>query len=182
MLAVATRKRPLLISSFRTWRSHQPSNSSHDLIAAMQNSRQLPKQTIWLSQLPVNFEIAPIRVINAMYLFYPRAIVCCGMAENRAYLSLEQQAKGPSQSLQTLFDLPSLLAETHITEISNDAGSYVCNALYYQVLKTIQENSLAIPCLFIHVPLLKASSRFYRESTASLIQADMVSVINKIYS
>lgn len=148
----------------------------------MQSSDQLPQHTIWLSQLPVNFKIAPIRVLNAMYLLYPRAIICCGMAESRAYLSLEQQAKGPLHNLQTLFDLPHLLAETQLTKISDDAGSYVCNTLYYQVLKTIQDNSLAIPCLFIHVPSFKSSDRSHKESISALIQADMVAVLNKICS
>lgn len=148
----------------------------------MQKDKQLPQHTIWISQLPVNFEIAPIRVINAIRLFRPRAIICCGMAENRAYLSLEQQAKSPSQTFQTLFNLPALLENTHLTTISQDAGSYVCNALYYQILKTIQEDSTAIPCLFVHVPKIKTKATLFREeSTSKLIQADMFSIVNKIY-
>ena len=172
---------PLLVTSFRAWRSHQPSNASHDLLAAMQQAGQLPNNTIWLANLPVSFKIAPIRVINAMYRFAPRAIVCCGMAENRPLLSLERQARGTSQTLQTSFDLHSLLQGTHLSEISDDAGSYVCNALYYYVLEAIQNRARSnplrsnrvIPCLFIHVPLLN-------KKTQTFVQADLFSVLNKI--
>ena len=182
---------PLLITSFRPWRSHQPSNSSQDLIAAIKSAGQLPNHTVWLPQVPVNFELAPIRVINAMYRFRPRAIVCCGMAENRPYLSLEQQAKRPlatylsttysPEALQTSFDLTNLLADTQLCEISYDAGSYVCNALYYRVLEAIHQQAVPVPCLFVHVPVLKAQPQFLnRDTTSALIQADMLSVLNKI--
>ncbi len=142
---------------------------------------QLPERTIWLSQVPVNFEIAPIRVINAMYRLRPRAVVCCGMAEKRAYLSLEQQGKGADQNLQTSLDLANLLEDTRLSEISYDAGNYVCNALYYRVLEAIQKRTIfhpsggvnAIPCLFVHVPVLEASTQVW-------VQTDMHSVLNKL--
>lgn len=139
----------------------------------MSAAGQLPAQTVWLSQVPVSFAIAPIRVINAMYRFCPRAVVCCGMAEKRAYLSLEQQGKGAAQSLQTDLNLVELLADTRLSQISDDAGDYVCNALYYQVLQAIQKRAITTPCLFVHVPVL-------RESTRSLIQSDMRLVLNKV--
>jgi len=139
----------------------------------MADAGQLPERTIWLSQVPVSFEMAPIRVINALYRFRPRAVVCCGMAEKRAYLSLEQQGKSVSRSLQTGLNLADLLADTHLSEISHDAGDYVCNALYYRVLAAIQESAIAMPCLFVHVPVLTALTR-------SLIQADMQLVLDKV--
>lgn len=151
----------------------------------MQQAEQFPKNTVWLANLPVNFELAPVRVINAMYRLWPRAIVCCGMAENRALLSLERQAKGPLKVLQTSLNLDSLLLGTHLSEISNDAGSYVCNALYYRVLESVLESmqnwtmpnrrckSTVIPCLFVHVPPLN-------DKTQTFVQADLFSVLNKI--
>ncbi|PZO13083.1 MAG: peptidase C15 [Leptolyngbya foveolarum] len=147
----------------------------------MSAAGQLPERTIWLSQVPVSFAIAPIRVINAMYRFRPRAVVCCGMAEKRAYLSLEQQGKGTDQNLQTCLNLADLLMDTRLSKISDDAGDYVCNTLYYRVLEAIQAQAIlhrrgsanATPCLFVHVPVLSAS-------TQALIQSDMHSVLNKV--
>lgn len=147
----------------------------------MHSAGQLPEQTIWLCNLPVNFEIAPLRVINAIYRYRPRAIVCCGMAENRALLSWERQARGASKVLRTCLDLEYLIADAPLSEISDDAGQYVCNALYYRVLEVTLRDAIAtslcagleIPCVFVHVPMLS-------EKTRSLIQMDMFSVLNKL--
>jgi pyroglutamyl-peptidase len=49
-----------------------------------------------------------------------------------------------------------LSAATQWTEISDDAGNYVCNDLYYRVLAYIEQYQLSMRCLFIHVPPLNA--------------------------
>ena len=164
---------PLLITSFRPWRSHQRSNASHDLIAAMQAAGQLPRDTVWLAQVPVNFQLAPIAVISEIYRVRPRAVICCGMAENRPYLSLEQQAKGASDYRQTHLDLADLLADTWLSEVSYDAGGYVCNWLYYCVLQAIETSAMELPCLFVHVPVLSTYTQRW-------IQRDLSAVLKKV--
>lgn len=37
-------------------------------------------------------------------------------------------------------------------KVSNSAGTFVCNCLYYNILKHISENSLSVKALFIHLP------------------------------
>lgn len=40
-------------------------------------------------------------------------------------------------------------------EISCDAGNYLCNNIYYNVLKIIKENNLKCKMLFIHIPMIE---------------------------
>ncbi|MGB7086825.1 MAG: peptidase C15 [Phormidesmis sp.] len=150
---------PILITSFQPWRAHQPTNSSDELIAELYRQRQLSDDVVWLRQVPVSFQMAPIQVISEIYRVRPRLVICCGMAESRACLSLEQQAKGPHQVLTTAINLPDLLVGTSLTEISDDAGSYVCNHLYYSVLEFIDRATIDTVSLFIHVPILRSGNR-----------------------
>ncbi len=76
------------------------------------------------------------------------------MAETRHRLSIEQQAVCKERILQTAVDTQDLLTKTTQTEISYDAGNYVCNHLYYQVLSAIETSKLDTVALFVHVPVL----------------------------
>jgi pyroglutamyl-peptidase len=145
---------PILITSFRPWRAHQRSNSSDDLLTQLQRAGRLPANAILLRQITVNFELAPIQVIPQICLYQPKLIVCCGMAERRPYLSLERQGAHQGELRQTRLDLPALVRNTLHTQISDDAGSFVCNYLYYRLLDYVQQQALASQVLFIHVPVL----------------------------
>ncbi len=168
---------PILITSFQPWRSHQKTNSSDDLIEAIAAHKQLPKDIIWLRQLPVNFQTASIRVISEMQRLRPRAVICCGMAESRAYLSIESQAKGRSKGrfsvLKTPANIADLMTDTVLSEVSNDAGSYVCNRLYYDVLQFIQKSNWETIGLFVHVPIVSEENKPY-------LLNDFATVVRKI--
>jgi pyroglutamyl-peptidase len=64
--------------------------------------------------------------------------------------------EGPD-ALRTTADLPSLLrmlvAGGIDAEISNHAGSYVCNHVYYSALSCVGQAKDATPCVFVHLPL-----------------------------
>ncbi len=167
----------ILITSFVPWLAHQKSNSSDDLIAALQDRGKLPADSVWLRHVPVCFELAPTLVISEMQKLRPRAVICCGMAENRARLSVEQRAveqqtAGTERILQTSVNVQALLKETTHSEVSYDAGRYVCNHLYYQVLAAIDSSSLDTVAIFVHVPILNdqnmavMSSDFLKISSA----------------
>lgn len=150
---------PLLITSFQPWRAHQMSNTSDDLLAALHLKNRLPANSLWIRNVPVNFETASIRVLSAMQQWHPHTVVCCGMAEKRAQLSLEKFARQGGQTLETSLSLQSLLLGTQLSEVSFDAGAYVCNHLYYQILNAIQIKNLKTQALFIHVPMLTPENR-----------------------
>jgi len=144
----------LLITSFDIWQSHHRSNSSDDLLATLGDRQLLPAKTHLLRRLPVHFDLAPQRVIQAIEQWQPRHIICCGMAEKRRHLEIESTAKSPQEVLHTSVDLERLTANLSHTQISHDAGNFVCNHLYYSVLKHLRQRRLTSQCLFVHVPLL----------------------------
>lgn len=53
-------------------------------------------------------------------------------------------------------DIETLVAGLSASEISYDAGKFVCEGLYYEVLKYL--GSLNIPCIFVHVPILTSEN------------------------
>jgi len=146
----------LLLTSFTTWLPHQKSNSSDDLLAELlQRNGSIDLHT--LRQLPVDFVLAAQQTIAHIQILQPQVVVCCGMAESRSKLTVESQAVQNDCILKTRFNLPELVAELPMTEISYDAGRFVCNAAYFAVLKYLQGS----PCLglFVHVPMLTEGNR-----------------------
>lgn len=143
----------ILATSFRTWLPHQASNSSDDLLALLQ-TQPCAEAIAFLRQLPVDTDRASQAIGNAIRTHQPRIVLCCGMAEQRQYLSLERYACNGSTTLATSLPLDTLVPPLSHTRISHDAGTYVCNDTYYRLLQTIQQNGTNIQALFIHVPIL----------------------------
>lgn len=163
----------LLLTSFAPWKAHQNTNASDDLVALLQSRRQLPKNTVVLRQLPVHFQLAPSEVLSAMLKLRPSVVVCCGMAERRSLLNLEQYAHRQTHRLETSVNLHQLCRETHWTTVSHDAGTYVCNDLYYRLLAYIQKHRLPIHGLFVHVPPL---NQYNQEPIAD----DFITVLSRL--
>jgi len=143
---------PLLLTTFAPWRAHQPSNAAHDLRLALERGGHLPPRTVVLPPLPVNFDLAPIQVIAKVAELRPPVVVCCGMAETRTALSLERYGHGPHRRWETTLDLAALQSGTYLTTTSDDAGTYVCNHLYYRLLAAIAHHRWPCHGLFVHVP------------------------------
>lgn len=148
----------ILLTSFQTWLPHQKSNSSDDLLIAIQKldySRYV--DLLFLRNLPVDTELASQQVITEIARLNPDLIICCGMAEKRDKLTIESNASCEDECLHTSIDLIELTKKLMVTEISHDAGKFVCEGLYYRVLKHIQSQSLDCHSIFVHVPLLENS-------------------------
>ncbi len=166
----------LLLTSFATWRAHQSSNTSDDLIGLLDARNQIPADTLLLRQLPVHFQLAPCRVITAMLSARPTVVVCCGMAEQRSLLALERNALWEGNLRRTRLNLERLSLETHWTEISDDAGTYVCNHLYYQLLSYAQKHCWPVHCLFIHVPPITQHNQAFLIHDLALILSRLAAV------
>jgi pyroglutamyl-peptidase len=143
-----------LLTSFDTWATHQKSNASDDLLAEILHRDLLPKNLHFLRKLPVDFQLAPEQVIARVNYLQPEVIICCGMAETRKTLTIESNAKDEDRVIMTPIDVRQLIVGLSVTEISDDAGQFVCNRLYYSTLKYIHEMKLKSQCLFVHVPVL----------------------------
>lgn len=106
------------------------------------------------------------------------ALILCGMAETRERIGLERfalnvrtyrladnrghqwdeehiDAAGP-EAIRTALPLKSLQKELtdsgYHMEISNHAGSFVCNETYYRALQKWQEDKRCAGVLFVHFP------------------------------
>ncbi|MEA5450746.1 hypothetical protein VB780_19355 [Leptolyngbya sp. CCNP1308] len=149
----------MLITTFAPWRAHQPSNAADDLIGHLQRQRQIPSGTAVLRHIPVSFELAPIRVIAKVAELRPSVVVCCGMAEGRTHLNLERYGRQEDRAVPTSLPLEALMADTHLTVISDCAGTYVCNHLYYRLLGAIAKHRWPTEALFVHIPPLTPATR-----------------------
>jgi pyroglutamyl-peptidase len=141
----------MLLTTFAPWRAHQVSNAADDLIAALQHRQGLPPQAVVMRHIPVSFELAPIRVLAKVVELKPEVVVCCGMAEGRTHLNLERYGRRENLAISTQLPLDALLADTHLTTISDCAGTYVCNHLYYRVLGAIADYPWPVQALFVHI-------------------------------
>ncbi|HLO49811.1 MAG TPA: peptidase C15 [Kamptonema sp.] len=150
---------------------HHQSNSSDDLLAKISTIKSLPYSLTFLRQLPVDFQLAPIQAIAKINELQPDLIICCGMAESRQKLTVESTAIVNGEALKTTFPLEDLVADLTMTEISHDAGKFVCEALYYSLLKYIKHRNLSSQCIFIHVPVLT-------NKNIEAITSDFLSIIN----
>ena len=162
---------PLLITSFRPWKAHQGLNSSDVLLE--QVTARLPKNAVALRGLPVNFDLAPMQVITHIVQYRPKVVICCGMAETRNSLTVEQWGTYQEQRLATPIHLPNLIKQTIHTHISQNAGDFVCNRLYYRVLKHLKEQSAV--ALFVHVPLITPANQ-------PLIEFDFLKIVEHLNS
>ncbi|MEG3848354.1 peptidase C15 [Microcoleus sp. herbarium19] len=163
----------ILLTSFDTWLPHQKSNSSDDLLAKISRIQSLPYSMTFLQKLPVDFQLAPKLAIAQINQLQPDTIICCGMAESRQKLTVESCACCDRDILKTAVNLEPLVADLAATEISHEAGKFVCEALYYAVLKHICDAQLATQCIFVHVPILTAGN-------ADNIVADFLLIIRRL--
>ena len=145
----------ILFTSFTTWLPNQKSNSSDDLLQEIKNPCD---RNSFLRQLPVDIELASKSVISKIAELQPDIIICCGMAQSRSQLTIEAKASDRDDILNTQVDLLSLIAGIDGIEISYDAGKFVCEGLYYSVLKHLQSSPLSSQCIFAHIPILSPAN------------------------
>ena len=130
--------------------------------------------------LPVSFRRAPLLAREAIEEIHPDAVLCLGQAGGIDTIHLERRgvnlanAKSPDNDgarplqqpliegaaahLDTLFPIDTLAARLqhagHPVTISDSAGLYVCNALYF----TLLHHYPSLPILFIHLPYTPAQA------------------------
>ena len=160
----------LLLTSFQTWLPHQKSNSSDDLLKIIQEQQLSLDYLFFLRKLPVNKVLAAQKVIEAIEKIKPQSVICCGMAESRDVLTVESNAVCKEKCMFTNVKLDTLANCLTNTKISNNAGKFVCEDLYYQVLHYIQIFELNINCIFVHIPILTPNN-------IDNIQQDFITII-----
>ncbi|MCY7279141.1 MAG: peptidase C15 [Phormidesmis sp. CAN_BIN44] len=163
----------LLLTSFDIWQPHQRSNSSDDLLNEISQRDLIAHPFHFLRKIRVDFQTAPREVISTIDRLQPDVTICCGMAESRHTLTVESNGKSQGSVLQTPIDLAALIKGTIATQISHDAGNFVCNHLYYSVLSHLRETQPDIICLFVHVPLLN-------EQNLDVVMRDFLTIVHRL--
>jgi len=146
---------PFLLTSFTTWKPHQTSNASDDLLERISEQYPHPERLSLLRKLPVDSEQAIAQTLSSLHRDRPAWVLCCGMAEIRDRLSIESNATQGDKILRPAIDLEQLIAGLDGVYISDHAGRFVCEDLYYGVLSEIKTLNLPTRTLFIHVPILR---------------------------
>lgn len=145
---------PFLLTSFTTWKPHQKSNSSDDLLERIGQYYSHPERLSLLRKLPVHSQQAIAKTLLSLHREQPVWVLCCGMAEKRDRLSIESNATQGDKILRPAIDLERLISGLDRVYISHHAGRFVCEDLYYGVLNEIKTLNLPTRALFIHVPIL----------------------------
>jgi len=147
--------RSFLLTSFTTWKPHQKSNASDDLLERIGECYPHPERLLLLRKLPVHSPQAIAQTLVSLHSYQPRWVLCCGMAEQRDRLSIESNATQGDKILRPAIDLEQLIKGLDRVYISDYAGRFVCEDLYYGVLNEIKSLNLPTRALFIHVPILR---------------------------
>ncbi len=135
--------------------------------------------------LPVSFRTAGGIAIAAAEKLQPDAIVCLGQAGGRGMITPERIAVnlmdtanpdndgfcptdepvirgGPAAYFSTLpvKAMAAAMQEAGVpAQLSNTAGTYVCNCLTYTLLHRTAAHCPALPCGFVHIPYLEHQIR-----------------------
>lgn len=165
----------ILLTSFTTWLPHQKSNTSNDLFTELLKKSISFEKFYFLRKIPVDFELAPQQVVSKIEEIQPDCVICCGMAESRKTLTIESNGSCGNEVLRTAVNLNHLVRGLAITNISHDAGKFVCDRLYYSTLKYLYDHSLQTQCIFVHVPILT-------EENMDLVVADFLLIVQRMQS
>lgn len=168
-------KRKVLLTGFGPF-GDAPRNPSLEAVRAL-DGREIAGHVLVARELPVEFGVARDALRRAMREVRPRLVLCTGLAATRRALSLERVAinvddaripdnagrqpvdvpvvrGGPAAYFSTLplkSMLRALQAEGIPAEVSQTAGTFVCNHVFYGLMHQLR-NRGGIRGGFVHVP------------------------------
>lgn len=127
--------------------------------------------------LPVDFDKGPEILISSINETNPNAVISLGLAAGRSKITPERIAVNcrdgePDNNGKSLVDSPiyengadgyfstlpirsmvqNLNDKGYPAEISNSAGTYLCNNVMYVILHELKKKNIQIPAGFIHIP------------------------------
>lgn len=156
--------------------------------------------------LPVVFSEAFMKVMEEAGRFRPDVILLTGQAGSRSYVSVEAMARNirnasipdnsgympvnekiavnGQEAWATDVDAEAVVDEIRkkgvSARLSTDAGSFVCNDVYYNVLRYLRSTGAAI--IFIHLPYVYDEELHPSGTEEDRLTAALMSVINYLTS
>lgn len=173
----------ILVSGFEAFGGHEVNPTALLIASLYKNEIPYPKgMEIEGIVLPVTFEYSYELLKEKIEAFNPDVVISLGLAEKRMAIEIESlavnkihapipdnkglmpqnqliSAHGPEgyHSTLPLQGIEGALKASGVTvTISNSAGHFVCNDLFYRLMADNQESQRL--CGFIHVPLVKEQS------------------------
>jgi len=160
-------------------------NPSEELIKKLVRKRPLDSfEEIEALVLPTKYIAAATMVIDKIISSAPDCVLMFGLATDASSLRLERfalniaDAEAPDNAgdirlAHTIVPEGPLAYETQVNlrlvaallsqrqfqvAISNHAGSYVCNYVYYRVMHHVTQTAAGVRVLFVHMPLSAPST------------------------
>ena len=162
-----------ILTGFEPFGPHS-TNPSLDIVETLRERRT--DADFVARVLPVEYDAAGAAITDLIESHRPQTVLMLGLADSAPRPRLERVAlnidhadipdnagvtrsgepirQGNPLALETGLDLPSLQMRLgqrgHVVDISNHAGAYICNHIYYEALnRTLGTSTHA---LFVHVP------------------------------
>lgn len=186
----------ILLTAFEPFGGEQI-NAAHEAVTRLSAPKdiELCKLTV-----PTVFGLCTDTVVRAMRINLPDAVVCVGQAAGRAAITPERIAvnlrdaripdnagfqpadepiipSGPAAYFSTLpvRAIVDAIQKAGIpAEISNSAGLFVCNDLFYGILHAIESEFPTVRGGFIHVPCTPEQAASYFSPVPSMKLSDTV--------
>jgi len=170
-------------------------NSSEIIVNELAERMKLSEEIYLVSEvLRTEFDAAGTRIQELIEELKPDAIICLGVAVDRGLISLERVAlnlmdtklpdnagrvesgkliapDGPTAYLSTLplDQMSQQLKDLCIpVEISNHAGTFVCNHVFYLARQKVEQLGIPAKCGFIHIPQISGETHPARSDSLRL--------------
>lgn len=166
---------PILLTGFNAFDGLQ-ANPSQQVVKAIAARQRFPQ--VITAVLPTEFAAAGEQIQMLIYQHQPQAVISLGVARTRSAINLERIAinlddatipdnagvqpqgrsivPGASLAYRSTLPLESMLDALNQHNIpaiiSNHAGTYVCNHIFFTALHLVETQQMNIPCGFIHLP------------------------------
>jgi len=188
----------ILLTGFEPF-DKSPINPSEQVVhvLAQENLSGIQLET---AVLPVDLELGPDTLLEAVDTTQPEAVLCLGQASRRAVISIERVAinmldfRIPDNAGNQITDQPvviggsaayfttlpvreiydELRANGIPVELSLSAGAYLCNQVIYTLLHYLKSRDLNVPAGFVHLPDLPEQSVLRSSPSPSMSLITMI--------
>ena len=191
----------ILLTGFEPF-DNSPINPSEQIVRTLANG-SISGVQIDTAVLPVDLDLGPAALLNAVKVSEPEAIICLGQASHRAVISIERvglnlldfripdnagnqvedqliEPNGPAAYFTTLpvrkiYD--TLKTNGIPAELSLSAGTYLCNQVLFTLLHYLEDQNQKVPAGFIHLPALPEQAAQMKGSVPSMSLEMMIQSI-----
>ncbi|WP_025025501.1 pyroglutamyl-peptidase I [Caldalkalibacillus mannanilyticus] len=199
------RQKKLLLTGFEPFLDH-PINPTEQIVKTLEK-RDIGEYQVYGHILPVRFNESAKELIDVFEEIQPDVVISLGLAAGRNRITPERvaincndgepdnegmsycdqaiQPDGPAAYFSTLplRQIVDTLQEHQFpAEISNSAGTYLCNNIMYQMLHYIDEQGLDVRSGFIHIPASHELTIQSRKGYPSWSMESLISALQLIIS